>query len=121
MARIPLQAQVLAFAFVEEGFPEGGLPKHIVMHDGKMIRPLGAVLKGNAHSALRGQPRHRLPKAEQLRQEILERSVNRISAALEEFRFDDRAGKTGDCSNTDMRRDLDGPLENGPRKISLTG
>src|SRR5439155_13116982 len=62
MARIPLQAEVLAFGFIENPFPDVGLAEHVVMHDRQMIRALRAMLESDPHPALGGELRQRLPK-----------------------------------------------------------
>ena len=83
MAGIPLDTEVLAFGFVEEPLPQCRLPKHVIVHDGKMIWALRTMLEGDAHAQLLCKPRQRLPKTEQLRHVVLEWLVNRVSAPLE--------------------------------------
>src|SRR2546423_5024721 len=66
VAGIPLDPEVLAFGFIEEPFPQGRLPEHIIVHDGKMIGTLRTMLEGNADAQLLRKPGQRLPKTKQL-------------------------------------------------------
>src|SRR5437667_12615263 len=62
MARIPFQAEVLAWAFIKQPFPERGLPEHVVMHNREVIWPLRAMLESNPDSALLREFRQRFPE-----------------------------------------------------------
>src|SRR2546426_2083410 len=119
MARIPLQAKVLAFGFIENPFPDGGLAEHVVVHDRQMIRALRAMLESDPHPALGGELRQRLPKCQELRQIILERLVNRVAAALEKLRFNHGARKARYGRDSDMRRHFDGSLKDLAREVGL--
>src|SRR3989449_309443 len=87
MARVPLDAEVLAPCGVEEPFPHRRLAEHVVVHERQMIRALRAMLEGDAHALVRGERCQRLPKLQQLRQKIFKWLVNHVAAALVPFCF----------------------------------
>src|SRR3954464_14478848 len=119
MACIPFNADILVLAFVEEPLPDRRLPQHVVVHDRQMKRPLGAMLESQSHSSLGRELRNRFPKRNQLRNELVERLIDRIAAALMCFHLYHGSGKPGDRPYSDMRRDLDGPLKGRSRELAL--
>src|SRR5882724_1982307 len=56
VARVPLNAQVLATGFIEETFPHRGLRKHVEAHDGQMIGTHRAMLKRDANAFISSDP-----------------------------------------------------------------
>jgi len=116
---VPFQAEIVAFSLVEEALPDCGLAHGVVVHEGEMPAALGTVFEGDADVAIGGVAGQRLPKGEQLGQEILEGLVKRISAALVHFQLDHRAGKTRDGPDADVRGDVDGALEDSAGGFGL--
>ena len=119
MAGVPFDAYVLAAGGVEEALPHGGLSQHVVIHERQVIGALRAMLEGDAKAALGRGFGDRFPKCEQLRDEILERLVNRMAATLIDPGFDHRAGKAADVFYAQVRRDFDGALPCGACEFRL--
>src|SRR6185436_555559 len=85
----------------------------------QVIRPLRAMLKGNAHSMVRGELGERLPKRDHPRHETLERLIQRVSAPLAPLRLNHRPGKAAHVFDSEMRRDRDGALHGVARIFGL--
>src|SRR6188472_670006 len=80
VARVPFDADVFGFDRVENAFPNRGLGEHVVAVDGQMPRALRTVFKGDAHTVVGSVLRERKPKGKKLREIILKRFANGISA-----------------------------------------
>src|SRR6266850_4999224 len=121
MTGVPLDADILDFGFVEKSFPNRGLPEHVVVHDRQVIRTLRTMLEREANPVLGGKSGNRVPERNQLGDELLERLVNRLPAALVDFSFDHCAGKPGDGLDADMRGNFDRSIKCRACELALLG
>ena len=74
MTRVEFQADILQFRGRKETFPHRRLRQHVVAHDRQMVRSLRAMFEGDAPPFILRELCDRLPKGQQFRNEILERS-----------------------------------------------
>src|SRR5687768_8644061 len=84
-----------------------------------MIGALRAMLESNAQTAVGGSFGERLPKRQQLRDEILKRLVNGMTTAFIDVGFDHRAWKATDIFDAKMRRNLKCPQPRRARELCL--
>ena len=112
MARVPFDADVFGFDGVENAFPNRGLGEHVVTVDGQMPRALRTIFKGDANAVVGGVLRERKPEGKELREIIIERFANGISAAFVDLAFDHRAGETANGFHADVGGDINRAVKN---------
>jgi hypothetical protein len=119
VAGVPFKAEVLVFAGVEEAFPHGGLPKHIVMHERQMVGALRTMLEGNANTAIGGEGGQWLPESDEFRDELFEGLINRVAAVWVYGHFNVRTRKAGHGFHADMSGHFNGAMEYFARAFRL--